>query len=259
MKKKIPTVIRIIIQILLIGGGAYYFYRFAALAFIRIINIANILGVIMSLSAILIGVYMKKIIKFCKKHYKSKKGKILLNSFFTVFAVGILCFSLALGSVITSANTNADEQDTIIVLGCAVYSYTLKCRVNAAYEYLEKNPDSVAVLSGGQGNNEPISEAQAMFNMLTEKGIEPERLYLEDTSVNTDTNIKNSIKIIEENNLDKDVAVVSSDYHLKRATMICEKNGLKNPHRISAPSTYNDKPTFYLREVMGVVKEVLAK
>lgn len=98
-----------------------------------------------------------------------------------------------------------------------------------------------------------------MFNMLTEKGIEPERLYLEDTSVNTDTNIKNSIKIIEENNLDKDVAVVSSDYHLKRATMICEKNGLKNPHRISAPSTYNDKPTFYLREVMGVVKEVLVK
>lgn len=75
MKRKIPTVIRIIIQILLIGGGAYYFYRFAALAFIRIINIANILGVIMSLAAILIGIYMKKIIKFCKKHYKSKRVK----------------------------------------------------------------------------------------------------------------------------------------------------------------------------------------
>lgn len=257
MKKKLPFIIRIILQAILIVCGAYYLYMFAGIALMGIINIANIIGIIMSICAILIGIFLNLIIKFCKKHYKSKKGKIILNSIFGVLGVGIICFSLALGSVIVNDDTNADKQDTIIVLGCSVYSYTLKCRVNAAYDYLEENPDSVAVLSGGQGPNENMSEAQAMFNMLTDKGIDADRLYLEDSSVNTESNIANSVKIIEENNLSKDVAVVSSDYHLKRATMICEKNGLENVHRISAESTYFDKPTFYLREVMGVVKEVI--
>lgn len=257
MKKKVLTAFRILVQIALTAGGVYYLYMFITIALMGIVNIANILGAILSVIVILIGIFLNKIIKFCKKHYETKKGKILLGTCFTVLTVGIVCFSLALGSVIGSAETDADNQETIIVLGCSVYSYTLKCRVNAAYDYLENNPDSVAVLSGGQGPNEHISEAQGMYDMLTEKGISADRLYLEDKSVNTDSNIENSVKVIEENNLSKDVAVVSSDYHLKRAKMICEKNGLKNVHTINAPSTYYDKPTFYLREVMGVAKEFI--
>lgn len=96
-----------------------------------------------------------------------------------------------------------------------------------------------------------------MYNILTEKGISPDRLYLEDKSTNTEENIAFSKRIIDENGLDTDIAVVTSDYHLKRATMICKKNGLKNVHRISAASVYFDKPTFYLREVLGVVKEFI--
>jgi uncharacterized SAM-binding protein YcdF (DUF218 family) len=98
-----------------------------------------------------------------------------------------------------------------------------------------------------------------MFDILIEKGIDASRLYTEDESTNTDENIAFSKSIIEENNLSNDIVVVSSDYHLKRATMICKKNGFKNVHTVSVPSTYYDKPTFYLREVLGVVKEFIIR
>lgn len=259
--KKTVKIIKFIFQLLFIGFGGYYLFMFVCPVFHMISNIGNILGAFMSLCAILAGVFMNRIMQLCKKHYKSKKGKILLNTLFTVFAVGLICFSLALGSVVSCAKTTADNQNTIIILGCAVRgetpSFTLSSRINAACDYLMKNPDSVAILSGGQGNNEDISEAQCMYNILTEKGISSERLYLEDKSTNTGENIAFSKQVIDEYNLSTRVAIVSSDYHLKRAKMICEKNGLEDAGTISAASTYFDKPTFYLREVLGVVKEFI--
>lgn len=260
--KRIKTIIRILFQFALIGIGCYYMYMFLRPVFGRVIfNIGSVLGAFLSLIAILVGIFLKQLMNFCKKHYKHKKGRIILNTVFTVLGIGIICFSLTMGSIVSNSKTDAENQSTIIILGCAVRgdkpSATLGARIKYAYDYLAENPDSVAVLSGGQGNGENISEAQCMYNILTEKGISPDRLYLEDKSTNTGENIVFSKKIIEENNLSTDIAVVSSDYHLKRATMICKKNGLKNVHRISAPSTYFDGPTFYLREVLGVVKEFI--
>lgn len=261
--KTLKTIIRITIQLALIGFGCYYMYMFVRPVFGIIFNIGSVLGAFLSLIAILVGIFLKQIIAFCKKHYQSKKGKIILNTLFSVLGIGILCFCITLSSIVLSAKTNADTQSTVIILGCAVRgdkpSYTLNTRIKYAYEYLEENPDSVAVLSGGQGSGENISEAQCMYDVLTEKGIDPNRLYLEEKSTNTYENIAFSKALINENNLSTDIAVVSSDYHLKRATMICEKNGLKNVHRISAPSTFFDKPTFYLREVLGVVKEFIIR
>ena len=262
-KIKIGTIIRIIIQLLLIGFGGYYMYMFVAPVFGIIFNIGSVIGAFLSLAVILVGIFLKRIIAFCKKHHKSKKGKIVLNSVFTVLCIGIICFSVTLGSMLSATRTDAENENTVIVLGCAVHgttpSYTLKSRINATYDYMISNPDSIAVLSGGQGNGEQITEAQCMYNILTEKGIESSRLYLEENSTNTNENIAFSKQIIEENDLSTDIAVVSSDYHLKRATMICKKNGFDNVHRISAPSTYFDKPTFYLRDLLGVVKEFIIR
>ncbi len=259
--QKAENIIIAFIRAIFIIGGAYYLFMFVAPIFGIIFNIGSVLGAFLSLIAILTGIFLKPIIRFCKKHYKSRKGKILLNTLFSVLGIGTVCFCLTLGSIVTSAKTDAQNQSTVIVLGCAVQgkkpSYTLKTRINATCDYLEKNPDSAAVLSGGQGNGENISEAQCMYNILTENGIDPQRLYLEDRSTNTKENIAFSKEIIEENDLSSDIAVVSSDYHLKRATMICEKNGFENVRRISAESVSFDKPTFYLREVLGVVKEFI--
>lgn len=151
--KTLQTVIRIIVQLALIGAGGYYMYMFVRPVFGIIFNIGSVLGAFLSLIAILVGIFLKQIIEFCKKHYKSRKGKIVLNTVFTVLTVGVVCFCLTLGSIIAASTTNADVQNTVIVLGCSVRgdkpSYTLKTRINSAYDYLNKNPESIAVLSGG--------------------------------------------------------------------------------------------------------------
>ena len=172
----------------------------------------------------------------------------------------MLCCFIALGSTIAASTTNATNQQTVIILGCAVVgkspSWMLSYRIDSAYKYLEAHPDSVAVLSGGQGNKEDISEAQCMFNVLTDKGIDPDRLYLEDKSTNTFENISFSKKIIDENNLSTDVAIATSSFHLKRATIIAEKQELK-PARISAYTSHFLRATYYVRDTFGVIKEFL--
>ncbi len=78
------------------------------------------------------------------------------------------------------------DLDYIIVLGAHVagtrLSKALLERTRRALRYLEENPETRAVLSGGQGQGEQISEAEAMYRYLTEHGIDGSRLILEDTS-----------------------------------------------------------------------------
>ena len=89
-----------------------------------------------------------------------------------------------------------------VVLGCQVKSEKpsriLGERIDAACQYLQSHPAAVAVLSGGQGENEGISEAECMYRELVARGIEADRLYKEESSTNTPTNLRNSRAILEE-------------------------------------------------------------
>ena len=249
-----------IIKLTLIILGAFVIFMFLTPVAARIFHIGNLVGVIIGSVLLGLGLMLDKVIEIVKNILKSKKGRIISGSAVTVVIVLGLSFSVALCSVIISGETNATNQKVVIVLGCAVYGETpsvmLKKRVNSAYEYLARNEGSVAILSGGQGNGESISEAECMRRLLTEKGIDESRLYLEDKSTNTAENIANSKKILDENGLSYDVAIATSDYHLKRATMIAERNGL-TATRISSHSGFFDVPSFYIRDTLGVIKEFI--
>ena len=100
----------------------------------------------------------------------------------------------------------------LLVLGCRVYgarpSRLLRWRADRAAKYLKAHPQSVAVLSGGQGRDEAISEAEAMRRLLTQAGIAPSRLLLEDKSTSTQENIAFSGEILAKNGLsDRPVGV----------------------------------------------------
>ena len=75
-----------------------------------------------------------------------------------------------------------ENLDYIIVLGAHVngvrLSKALLERTRRALEYLEKNPKTRAVLSGGQGEGETISEAEAMRRYLEDHGLSRVRLIL---------------------------------------------------------------------------------
>ncbi len=246
------------LRILLVVFGGYYLFMFLAPIVGHIVNIGNIVGTAMAGCAIIVGAFFNQIVKLCKRIEKNRRGKVFLTSSLTLLFVGLFAFTASLISVISYSDTNAENEDTLIVLGCAVWgenpSYMLRARANYASKYLEEHPSAVAVLSGGQGESENISEAECMRRILVENGIDESRLYLEDRSTNTEENIKFSKEIIEENGLSNNIAIVTSDYHLRRATMIAKRYGI-DARRIAARSGKYSIPTFYVRDTLGVMKE----
>lgn len=178
-------------------------------------------------------------------------------SFTALVAVLILC-SLS-SFVLRDGKTNADGQKILVVLGCRVKgdvpSKALEKRVDSAYLYLMSNPHSKAILSGGQGRDEFVSEALCMKQMLTKRGISPNRLILEDKSVSTYQNIKFSMKYIEAEDV-KEIAVATSEYHQKRAKLICKKFGL-TAYSVSSKTDPLILPVFVLREIFALVKEYI--
>ncbi len=149
----------------------------------------------------------------------------------------VLYFAIIEGLVISGMAAEGQEDlDYIIVLGAKVNgtnpSLALRCRIDRAYEYLTENPDTVAVLSGGQGNGEDISEAEAMRRGLVERGISEERLILEDRSTSTEENLDFSYAIIGEDT-DK-VGLITNNFHVWRAVRTAKAQG-KVASGISAP------------------------
>lgn len=147
--------------------------------------------------------------------------------------------------------------DYIIVLGAHVngtrLSKALLERTRRALEYLEKNPGTKAVLSGGQGEGEAISEAQAMSEYLQEHGISRDRLILEDRSTNTKENLDFSLEKI--GTLETSVGVVTNHFHVFRGVAIGKKCGCKNIYPI--PSRYRSwRLLIYIpREILAILKD----
>lgn len=169
-----------------------------------------------------------------------------------------VCLGIIETPIIKSARTDEDpERDYLIVLGAAVYgrtpSVSLENRLKSAYAYLTEYPESKAVLSGGQGEGEDITEAACMFRWLKDKGIAPERLLLEPDSEDTYENLINSKAVIEEDGGDiSSVAIVSNTYHLYRAKLIAGSLGMECAGVAGIPGTAVYMCGMFLREAVAV-------
>ncbi|NSL50665.1 YdcF family protein [Bacillus sp. P2(2020)] len=132
-------------------------------------------------------------------------------------------------------------------------SLSLYNRVSKALEYLKENPTSKVVVSGGQGKGEAITEAEAMAQFFYENGIERDRIIKEEKSTTTFENIKFSKEFL---NGEKEVIIVSNDFHLYRASMIAKRLGLK-PYTLSAETPAIVKTQLWIREYIAVLKSLL--
>ena len=144
-----------------------------------------------------------------------------------VVCIGLLVFCIVEGCVISQMHADGrGGLDYIIVLGAQVRkdgpSPVLKYRLDKAVEYLNENPDTVCIVSGGQGSNEPWSEAEGMARYLQEKGIDTARILTEDQSQTTGQNITNSKKLMKEG---ASVGIVTNNFHVFRALQIAKKYG----------------------------------
>ena len=157
-----------------------------------------------------------------------------LRKVFTVcLIIGLLIFSITEGCIIGASFGNPEKQcDYFVVLGAKVRddgpSVSLWDRIYGAESYLKSHPDAIAVVSGGQGADEPMSEGQAMYDELVKLGIDPERIWIEDKATSTRENITFALDLIEERTGTRPdtLGVVSSEYHLLRAGLLTRECGV---------------------------------
>lgn len=160
--------------------------------------------------------------------------------------------------MIKSANDKPNDPQAIIILGCRVNgdvpSAMLMQRINAAYKYLEKFPNAVAIASGGQGNDENFSEAECIRLYLEKKGISSDRIIIEDNSTSTRENMLFSRQILDEMGISGEIAIVSNEYHLLRARTIAKRQGL-DVKCCAARTVPIYLPPYWVREIFGNVYE----
>lgn len=145
-----------------------------------------------------------------------------------ILLIGAGCFLAAEIPVLMDCRSAADTAAPhLIVCGAGVHgsvpSRSLTDRLRAALDWLQANPDADAVLSGCQGPGEDLSEAQAMFDWLAERGVDPARLILEDRATDSYENIQYSLALLGPD--PGRVAILSSEYHLHRLGYMAEKLG----------------------------------
>ncbi|MBQ8085260.1 MAG: YdcF family protein [Lachnospiraceae bacterium] len=132
----------------------------------------------------------------------------------------------------------AFDKDYILILGCQIkkdgtVTPLLKGRADRALEFARMQEKAtgkapVFVPSGGRGEDEIISEAEAISNYLVEKGIAPDRILVENQSASTYENIRNSYELIKEHfgEGEPDIAFATTNYHVFRAGILANEQGV---------------------------------
>lgn len=185
----------------------------------------------------------------------------------TVFSVltGVLLVGLILHAVIWNyfafgRQPQEGGEATVIVLGCKINgdspSTMLRRRLLRARDYLLENPEAKCIVSGGCGENESYSEAYVMKKFLTENGIDANRIYEEDRSINTDTNIRYSLEIVRSQGLSPRLVICTDGFHQLRAWMYVKRNGM-DAAAISGKTPLWVIPSYAVRELAGIFKMVL--
>ena len=262
-----PTALRIIAIVIATVIEVFFLLWFLLPIRYRIFKAGNMLGVLICLIALFRTA-------FCAV-YRQLDAYMLQNTFtkivwliikygcvlFVIYAIVVsICMIIAM-------KRKPKKNATAVILGAQVKpwgaSRLLKQRIKAAETYLDQNPDVKAIASGGQGANEPMSEAACIYENMIKDGVDPERILIEDQSVNTEQNLLYSVKLIKERHLGDDIAIVSDSYHQLRARIIAYKID-RNLH-VGAINTVNTRfgwfiyPSFFLREWIAIPVEIVKK
>ena len=159
--------------------------------------------------------------------------------------------AFAVSEAIASKGSGDVNADYLLILGHALKdnaaSPVLEKRCEKAAEYLKAHPDTVAIACGGiTGENQTVSEATVIKEILTEKGIDDSRIILEDKSKTTAENFYNAKKLMGEKS-SCSVALLSSSYHLLRARTLAKICGI-DAKTVAAPTPDDVKLRCFAKE-----------
>ncbi len=189
-------------------------------------------------------------------------GMCLYTATFLIFSAAVLAASG--GSAREIRPENDGEGAVVLVFGCRAYGdvpgKTLQNRLDTAADLLDEMPRALCVVSGGQGSNETMPEADAMANYLSRsRGIEKERILLEREGRDTAQNLRYSLSLLRESGISPArLFCVSSEFHTPRIALLARLIGICGVETVSAPSD----GAFHLftslvREYMAMIKMFL--
>lgn len=154
-----------------------------------------------------------------------------------MFSVTVIYFSMSfvifmIYTVFLQIIPRKKDFDYVIIHGAGLLrgdqlSKLLRDRLDKAVSVYRKDPTPPKLIpSGGKGDDETISEAEAMKRYLMEQGIPEEDILPEDRSKTTYENLAFSKAILDAREGNKYTALVTSNYHVYRALRYCRKVGL---------------------------------
>ena len=198
---------------------------------------------------------------FLEARRERKPFRIAQRVLLGLLALGLALFAVLEIQVIRWSCTDWETKPAaVVVLGAGVNgtkpSLSLLVRLEAALDYLEDKPGIPVVVTGSQGPGEDISEAQCMADWLVSSGISAERILLEEQADNTEENIRFSRELLAGQGIDLtgSIAVVSSDYHLYRASLYWDDAGFVPVAAHMPPQYLPLTINYYIREAFAAAK-----
>ena len=215
------------------------------------------LGIVMpgiiGLPLLITGVFLPLFKKLCNKSRFIRALAFLLSLSYLLFG---LLFILTTALILVNSASPAPNADAVIVLGGGIRgdhpSLTLKYRLDAAIDYISDSPDSVIIVSGGQGPDESRTEASVMKAYLVSRGVDPDRIIEEGRSESTQENFVYSKEIVDERlGEDASVVFVTTRFHVFRAERVAAKLGIE-AQGVPAKGVWYLVPNDYLRECAAI-------
>lgn len=185
------------------------------------------------------------------------------NSFVLITALFLILmfvfFSLLSYSILYLYLPKKKDYDFIIIHGSGLINGEevpplLAARIDKAIEAYRAvdGRDVKIIASGGQGSDEKISEAKAIGDYLTAKGIAKDSIILEDKSTTTYENLKFSKEIAEKFKKDPIYLFISNNYHIFRATIYARRLKMKG-YGVGAKTAGYYIPSAFIREYIAIL------
>ncbi len=240
---------------LLIALGAVGVFATAAALFVTNgVNIGTVLPGISGAALIAYGIFRLR-----------HKMPLFTNKALRVVATSVICVCIALFVFVEAVMVSAvyapppdEAAGVVIVLGCGIFpdgrlSLSLKSRLDAAYEYLAAHDSTLCIVTGGQGSNEPRSEADAMKDYLVSLGVDGSIIFTDAESASTEENLRNAMAIMQVQGMENSLAAIATnDYHVYRAVMLAGDMGLR-AFGLPAETPLFVRLGSYMRESLAVV------
>lgn len=237
-------------KLIIIVGLALFLWCFLPV-FAGIFNIGSVTGMIVGFLLALYG--------WKPQLFTSLPWQVQTMIRWLILVIGSLTISIT-AMMFAAIFQPTAQSNTVIVLGCKVDdngpSRMLQERLDAADSYLEDHPDAIIIVTGGQGSDEPETEADAMQKYLVKKGIDQNRIFVENKSTSTRENLRNAADIMLKHNLSSPALIVTNEFHVLRAQMIARSIGMHASTLPARTAVFYFGP-YFIRELYGVLSQII--